>query len=190
VSRALAASLALALAATLILAPGPLAQSAGAATDCSWQRHSKRIVKQVKRHGRAHRLVRWRHWWTCDPVAPQAADVQPPPAVAAPTPPVQPELPEIGHLGVKAEEYSFTLSRPSVAAGEVIVELNNQGEDPHNLNLQREGDGGPPLEVAEAASLEHRTARFTLAAGTYQLWCSLPEHDELGMHASLVVTAG
>jgi plastocyanin len=194
VSKALAALLASALAATLALAPvpGPLVDDAGAAADCTWQRHSKRIVKHVKRRGRAHRLVQRRHWWTCDrgAVAQPAAIPSSLPASPVPMPPADPEPPALGYLGVKAEEYSYTLSRPGVAAGEVIVELNNQGEDPHNLNLQRAGDGGPPLEVDEAGSLEHRTGRFTLAAGTYRLWCSLPEHDELGMHANLVVAAG
>ena len=51
----------------------------------------------------------------------------------------------MARLSVKAAEYSYTLSRPAVSAGEVIVELNNQGEDPHNLNLQREGSEDPPL---------------------------------------------
>jgi len=36
-------------------------------------------------------------------------------------------------VSVAAREWTFTLSRPVVAAGSVTVELRNVGEDPHNL---------------------------------------------------------
>ena len=42
------------------------------------------------------------------------------------------------------------LSRPSVVAGEAIVELNNQGEDPHNLNLRTGRRGGRRWKISEA----------------------------------------
>jgi plastocyanin len=69
----------------------------------------------------------------------------------------------------------------------VTVELNNQGEDPHNLNLQREGDEGEPLQIPETASLQRGVASFDLPAGKYRLWCSLPEHEEKGMKTTLRV---
>jgi plastocyanin len=151
-------------------------------------------VKHIKREGRVRALVRTRRWWICNPLA-AAPAIEPPVSTPAPGPGPTPEpTPTIARLSVKAEDesepWSFTLSRPNLAAGEVIVELNNQGGDPHNLNLRREDDVGPPLEISEAGPLEHRTGRFTLAAGTYKLWCSLPEHEEKGMHATLVVDAG
>ena len=73
----------------------------------------------------------------------------------------------------------YTLSRASVAAGEVIVELNNQGEDGHNLNLQLANGRGPSASrkrLAETGS----DGRFTLPAGTYRLWCSLPTTKNWG----------
>jgi plastocyanin len=88
---------------------------------------------------------------------------------------------------VKAREYSFVLSRPAVAAGEVTIELNNQGEDPHNLNLERESGGGVPLQIPDTSSQGRQVAHLVLPAGAYRLWCSLPEHDEKGMHARLIV---
>jgi plastocyanin len=72
----------------------------------------------------------------------------------------------------------------------VAIELNNQGEDPHDLNLLRDGDEGQPLNIPLTGSLQRTTERFTLPAGTYRLWCDLPEHDERGMHATLVVGGG
>jgi plastocyanin len=179
----------------MAMASGPVA-GAGAATPegCAWQRHAKRVVKQVKRHGRVRRVRRLKHWWTCD-----SRPVASPPPATAPVLPVEPATDALpheeppksegpaSHLSVKAVEWSYTLSRPEVASGEVIVELNNQGEDNHNLKLQREGSAEPPLVVPEAAPDEHTTAGFNLPAGTYRLYCSLFEHDAKGMHATLVV---
>jgi plastocyanin len=98
------------------------------------------------------------------------------------------EAPTVGRLGVKASEFKFVLSRSTLSAGEAIVELDNQGEDPHNLNLQLADGEGPEFHVGEIGSQKRTSGRFTLAAGTYRLWCSLPGHEELGMKATLTVT--
>jgi plastocyanin len=165
-------------------APVPASASAAAA-ECSWKRHSKRVVKRVHRHGKLRRVVRQRHWWTCAPVV--AAPAAPAPA-PAPTIASEPEPePEANRLAVKGAEYYFVLSRPSVRAGAVTVELNNQGEDPHNLNLRLEGSGEEPDQIAETDSGQRTVATFDLPAGKYRLWCSLPQHEEKGMTTTLVV---
>ena len=132
-------------------------------------------------------MVRKRHWWTCVPQPRRPHGL----AIAAPAPPAGGQSPnaepEANRLSVKASEFYFVLSRPSLKAGEVTVELNNQGEDPHNLNLQREGDEGEPLQIPETDSLQRDVASFDLPAGKYRLWCSLPEHEEKGMHTTLTV---
>lgn len=159
------------------------------AADCAWHRHAKRVVKHVRRHGRLRRVVRTRHWWTCD--EPQASDTVVPLPPAPPAPP-QPE-PEVNVVGVTADDqlpdhFGYTLSRPSTTSGRVRVELNNVGEDPHNLNLQRQGSEEEPVyQLASTLPKEHRSASFELPPGTYRLWCSLLEHDAEGMHATLVV---
>jgi plastocyanin len=183
----------LGLVGAVAMAIGPAAQAGMTAEGCTWQRHAKRMVKHVKRHGRERRVRRVKHWWTCDhrpavPAAPAAPASLPAPPPTGTLPQEEPQ-PEgtVSHLGVKAVEWSYTLSRPEVSAGKVIVELNNQGEDNHNLKLQREGIGDPPLVVPEATPGAHTTASFNLPVGTYRLYCSLFEHDEKGMHATLVV---
>jgi plastocyanin len=157
------------------------------AAECLWQRHTKRIVKHVRRHGRVRKVVRHKHWWTCTPVAAPATTAPPPPAEPAPVPIDQPPEETANRLAVRSAEYYFVLSRPSVRAGEVTVELNNQGQDAHNLNLQLEGEEGEVLAIPETQSLQRSVAHFELAPGTYRLWCSLPEHEEKGMHTTLVV---
>ena len=155
------------------------------ASECTWTKHSKRVVKRVRRHGKVRRVVRRRHWWSCDPVAATPAPASPAPAPSgAPEPEAEPEA---NRVAARASEYYWVLSRPKVKAGTVTVELNNQGEDPHNLNLQREGEEGEPLQIPETASLQHDVASFDLPPGKYRLWCSLPEHEEKGMHTTLTV---
>jgi copper binding plastocyanin/azurin family protein len=194
VNRAAAGGIALALVGTLILLPalpGPVDGTAKAA-ECTWKRHAKRVVKRVKRGGKPRRVVRVKRWWSCDSVPAAPAPALAPSPLPAPTPSEPEGEPETGpaRLSVKALEFSFTLSRPSLPAGEAIVELNNQGEDPHNLELQREGGEEPPFEIPETGPLEYRTAKLDLAAGSYRLWCSLPQHDEWGMNATLAVGSG
>jgi plastocyanin len=184
--------LVLAGAVALAIAIGPTAATAAAtpAGGCAWQKHSKPVVKHLRRHGQRRRVKRIRHWWTCNA---QPAVFTPSPALPAPPAPETPPAEELGalsHLGVKAVEYSYTLSRPEVGAGEVIVELNNQGEDPHNLVLEHEGGADPSLEIPSTPSVSQASAHFTLSPGTYLLYCSLYKHEAKGMQATLIVASG
>ncbi len=173
---------------TATIASGPIAGTVAAAEGCVWHRHAKPVVKHLKRHGRVRRVKRVKRWWTCDPrpgaPTPTTTPPAPPPTV---TPPTEEEGSPLSRLSVKAVEWSYTLSRPEVEAGEVLIELNNQGEDSHNLQLQREDSAEPPLLVPEAGSAKRTSARFALSSGTYHLYCSLYQHGERGMQATLVV---
>ena len=187
---AAAVTLALVLGISMALPVGSVETAPGnaAAAECLWKRQMKRVVKHVRRHGRLRRVVRRKPRWVCVPqaTAPIGTPPAPSPAPPAPEPTPEPE-PEANRLAVKSAEYYFVLSRPSVQAGELTIELNNRGEDPHNLNLQLEGEEGEPLEIPETPSLARSVATFDLPAGQYRLWCSLPEHEERGMYTSLQV---
>lgn len=177
------------VAASLALSSTAIAATPAPQPGCTWQRHSKTTIKHLRRNGRQRRVKRVKHWWSCEA---QPSLFQPQPALpSVPTPAAPPSEepePEIGHLGVKAVEYSYTLSRPEVSSGEVIVELNNQGEDPHNLVLEHEGTGDPKLEIPSTPSVSQASAHFNLAPGTYRLYCSLYSHESKGMVATLVVS--
>jgi plastocyanin len=97
------------------------------------------------------------------------------------TPP--PSLPEVQ---VTAVEYHFTLSRTTVPAGKVILEFVNDGQDEHNLNAQ--GETGPPAATFPNATPKavHRQT-VELRPGSYTLFCSLAEHEQKGMKATLTV---
>jgi plastocyanin len=87
---------------------------------------------------------------------------------------------------VTAVEYGFSLSRTTVPAGKVTFEFLNHGQDPHNLNAEP-AEGPPAAWIANTPSQGLRDITLEVHAGTYTLFCSLPEHRSKGMHATLTV---
>jgi uncharacterized cupredoxin-like copper-binding protein len=69
-----------------------------------------------------------------------------------------------------------------------VVELQNFGEDAHNLRIERIDGSGSPLDLPLAEAGERQKVSGTLAAGDYRVYCTLPGHDAQGMHARLTVT--
>jgi hypothetical protein len=89
-------------------------------------------------------------------------------------------------VGVEATEFHLVLSRVSVKAGRVVIELQNGGEDVHDLRLRRIGGTRNyvfPLTRPGARS----TRTVKLLPGRYRLWCSVADHAHLGMRAVLRV---
>jgi plastocyanin len=123
------------------------------------------------------------------------------PTGGAPSPPVpgtsgsQPEAsgsatptapPSVTHVQVTAVEFHFTLSRATVPAGKVVFEFVNDGQDEHNLNMLT-GDGRAAGSFADARAGAISSQTVEMRPGTYTLFCSLPEHEQKGMKATLVV---
>ena len=92
----------------------------------------------------------------------------------------------IGHLQVTEIEYRLILSRGVVKTGPVNLEAIDAGMDPHDLRLRHSGSG-PELGAPELTSRKRWDGVVNLKPGVYHLWCSLPEHAKLGMHATLRV---
>ncbi len=90
-------------------------------------------------------------------------------------------------MQVIAKEYSFTLSRPEVPAGEVIMELVNRGEDMHNMHVLEPTEGTEDGALPNTEPGGVRDLKLKLRAGTYTLFCSLPGHEAKGMKATLIV---
>jgi hypothetical protein len=110
------------------------------------------------------------------------------PGPGAPTPGSPPAEPLPRYVSVAAREWSLTLSRPLVGAGKVTVELRNVGEDPHDLVLSPDDGSHTALaSFPETGPGGVTKLGVTVPAGRYLLWCSLPGHEGLGMHAKLQV---
>jgi hypothetical protein len=90
------------------------------------------------------------------------------------------------HLQVTLIEYRLMLSEAVVKAGPVDLEAIDAGMDPHDLRLRH---GRSPSYIAEPQlqSGQRFDGVVMLKPGVYHLWCSLPGHWKLGMHATLRV---
>lgn len=89
-------------------------------------------------------------------------------------------------LQVVAQEYSFTLSRLNVHPGPALIELDNMGQDPHDLRVQRAGSKHiAGLGVIKPGS--RATLSLRLPPGRYSFWCSVADHRARGMQATVVV---
>jgi hypothetical protein len=94
--------------------------------------------------------------------------------------------PTPARLGVSATEYHLVLSRPSVKAGVVEIELQNTGQDPHDLRVRRVG-GAHTFSIPLTQPGKRRTVAIHVQPGRYKLWCSVADHAALGMQALLRV---
>jgi len=103
------------------------------------------------------------------------------PAIAV----AKPNDPPPTRLLVTAREFSFTLSKWKLRAGQSIIQLYNFGEDPHDLAIQRAGSPRVrslgEVEPGETGTLEMKLRRKS----SYTLWCSIEGHRDLGMLSSL-----
>jgi hypothetical protein len=192
--RVLAAALVGALA-LAIFGGARIAGDAHAATTCT--KHTKRVVKHVKRHGKRKKIVRLRPYWTCQEVAEPVAvppPVTPAPTPAPETPAPQPE-PEANAIGVVARDankhFSFEPTRTLVRSGKLTMQLINEGEDPHSMAIQRIGPGEAPegkvTEIPATPSKQQGTESVEVQPGRYRMWCTLYDHAEEGMEFDLTV---
>ena len=94
--------------------------------------------------------------------------------------------PAPARVQIVAREYSYTLSRLHVKAGEAILELDNFGEDAHDLRVRRVGSKHV-AKLGKVAPGKYADLTLHLPPGRYSLWCSVADHRQKGMHATLIV---
>jgi Sulfocyanin (SoxE) domain len=94
-------------------------------------------------------------------------------------------------LLVYAQEWSLWLSRSTLPAGNVIVQLWNRGQDAHDVRIRRLNSRGAMVGryqgIGVTQSGQIRQAVWPLGPGRYELYCSMPGHMKRGMHARLTV---
>jgi uncharacterized cupredoxin-like copper-binding protein len=89
-------------------------------------------------------------------------------------------------VAVAAHDFRFTLARRSFPAGTYTFELTNDGKSNHNLVVDGPGvkdKGTPTIAPGKSAKVT-----VTLKSGSYEIYCSVPGHKQLGMDVKLTVT--
>ena len=105
--------------------------------------------------------------------------------VLAATPPPAPAPP--ARVLVFADEYFFNLSRLSVPAGRLVLQLKNNGEDDHDFRIVGPR-GTPRAETGVVRPDRLGTIRTRLTRGRYTYLCTLADHADRGMKGSFTVT--
>lgn len=105
-----------------------------------------------------------------------------------------PAPPSVQAVGVTVDDrtgYTARLSRATVTAGSVVVQLINQGEDDHNLRVVPTDHAGAAVDFPLTGPATNATKTLTLTAGSYRLFCTLTtpvNHETAGMAATLTVS--
>lgn len=91
-----------------------------------------------------------------------------------------------GSVRVTAREYGFSPARITVTGpGRVRFVVRDAGSLPHDLRLR--DSRGRDLGGTPAFTSGTRSATFTLSPGRYVYYCSIGDHEKLGMRGTLVV---
>ena len=88
---------------------------------------------------------------------------------------------------VTASEFELALSRRSVKQGRAIIELVNLGEDPHDLALRRNARGARTYRTKVVGPEGQTSIALRVYPGRYTLWCTVGDHRQHGMVATLTV---
>jgi plastocyanin len=90
---------------------------------------------------------------------------------------------------VTAKEYWYALSSRSVKSGPAVIEFVNFGQDPHDMRVQKIGTT-KVYSVPTTQPGDHYDLSIKLLPGRYLMWCSIANHKQLGMQATLIVKPG
>lgn len=88
-------------------------------------------------------------------------------------------------LKVVEADYSITPSKTSLPPGAYTFQINNEGKTAHNLTVA--GPGVSAAASPEIAPGQSGQLTVTLVKGSYELWCSIDGHKDLGMDIHLAV---
>jgi uncharacterized cupredoxin-like copper-binding protein len=88
---------------------------------------------------------------------------------------------------VQVSEVDYKIRQPetTLKAGKYTFEVKNEGKVPHDLVVKGAGmqEGTPTIAPGKSESLT-----VDLKPGSYELYCSIPGHKQLGMDQKVTVT--
>jgi plastocyanin len=100
---------------------------------------------------------------------------------------VRPERARERALTIAMHDYYFRPQAARAEPGKLRVTLSNDARIPHNFRLQH--NGRLYAEVTALKPGEQETHTYELPRGSYKMFCSIANHEELGMYGRLTVGA-
>jgi len=91
----------------------------------------------------------------------------------------------IVHLSAPVSGLKYDQKVIRAHAGRIRIVFSNHSALKHNVNVEL-GE----REFGKSATISHATTSFfvTLKAGKYNYYCSVPGHEDAGMHGTLIVS--
>jgi uncharacterized cupredoxin-like copper-binding protein len=91
-----------------------------------------------------------------------------------------------GSVDLTATDFKFDPSEPTVKAGNVTFNLKNDGQTTHSLEI--EDVNGEDVEIeGEVSPGSSGTLTADLKPGTYEFYCPVDSHKEMGMTGEITV---
>ena len=89
-----------------------------------------------------------------------------------------------GAIDISETEYKLDPSDPTAEAGTVTFNLSNDGQQVHNLEVEGNGveEESEDIEPGGTAKLA-----VDLEPGTYEIYCAIDGHKDLGMEGEVTV---
>jgi uncharacterized cupredoxin-like copper-binding protein len=91
-----------------------------------------------------------------------------------------------GTVDLTATDFRFSPSDPTVKSGEVTFNLKNDGQTTHSLEIEDVNGGDQELE-GDVSPGSDGTLKVNLAPGTYEFYCPVGNHKEMGMTGEITV---
>ena len=90
-----------------------------------------------------------------------------------------------GKVDISETEFKLDPANANVKAGTVTFNVSNDGTQVHNLNVEGNGIEEQATEDLQAGSSGQLTV--DLQPGTYEMYCSIDGHRDLGMEGQITV---
>jgi plastocyanin len=93
--------------------------------------------------------------------------------------------PSVVHLSAPVSGLRYDQKVARAHPGRIEIVFLNRSSLKHNVNVEL-GE----KELGHSATIVHGTTKFfvTLKAGKYNYYCSVPGHEDAGMHGTLIVS--
>jgi len=92
-----------------------------------------------------------------------------------------------GTVNLAATEYEFNPSDPTVKSGEVTFNLKNDGQTTHSLEVEDVTPGNDEEIEGDVQPGQSGTLKVNLKPGTYEFYCPIDGHKDLGMEGEITV---
>ncbi|MDP5183533.1 plastocyanin/azurin family copper-binding protein [Blastococcus sp. BMG 814] len=86
---------------------------------------------------------------------------------------------------IAAVDFDYELPTTEFSAGELTIELVNEGEASHNIVVEQDGEDIASTDVINSG--ETATLTVDLEPGEYVFYCSVANHRALGMEVQVTV---